>query len=272
VTLLASIAAVAVLLPGFTPSVQPGGGTVLTGTLPGTFRPGAIYLPPDYSAARRYPVVYLLHGMPGSPGEYLGGGIDLAAWADASIGSGTVRPFIAVLPAAGLDHAYNGEWAGPWERAVVQKIVPWVDAHLSTIRSASGRVIAGLSAGGFGAADIALRNPSVFGRVESWSGYFRPLDDGPFKHASKAELAANNPLLLARSEAAALRRGGMKFFLSTGPFHSHWFQPKETLDFARELRRLGLTASYHVYASAKGEWRTQLGAGLDWAFRSAGNP
>lgn len=263
---LVHLAAAAALLPGFAPTPsQPPAGTVLVGTFPGTLRPGLVYLPPGYSAQRRYPVVYLLHGMPGTPTEYVDG-VDLPDWADAAIAGGTVRPFIAIIPAAGPDRGYNGEWAGPWEEALVRRIVPWVDRHLATVPTPSGRVLAGLSAGGFGAMDIALRNPSLFGRVESWSGYFRPLHDGPFKHASKALLAANDPALLVRAEAARLRRAGIGFFLSTGPYHSHWFRPAETVAFDAELRRLRLPVTYRSYTSREGEWRAQVDAGLEWAF------
>jgi len=266
---LAHLAAAAALLPGFAPAAaQPAAGTLLTGVFPGTFRPGVVYLPPGYVETQRYPVVYLLHGMPGSPSEYVSG-VDLADWAGAGVESGTLRPFIAVIPAAGLDDRYNGEWAGPWETALVRKIVPWVDDHLATEPTAAGRVLAGLSAGGYGAFDIALRNPSVFGRVESWSGYFEPLHDGPFKHATKAELAANDPVLLVRADAAALRRDGTRFFLSSGPYHSHWFRPSQTVDFVAELRRLDLPVTYRWYASRKGEWREQVDAGLTWAFAAA---
>ncbi len=204
--------------------------------------------------------------MPGSPTEYLDG-TDLASWADGAISSGSIRPFIAVLPAAGPNRDYNGEWAGPWEQELVARLVPWIDEHLPTIAEPGGRVIAGLSAGGFGAADIGLRHPDVFGAVESWSGYFHPLHDGPFKGAPRTTLAANDPMKLARSEAASLRADGTRFFLSTGPFHSHWFHPQATLDFTRELRSLGIPVRYHRYASAKGGWRAQLDTGLTWALR-----
>ena len=60
----------------------------------------------------------------------------------------------------------------------------------------------------------------------------------------------------------------MRFFLSTGPGHSHWFKPEQTLAFARELRTLGVAASYHAYANARGEWRAQLDTGLGWALRA----
>ncbi len=116
------------LLPGFVPTATgPAGGQVDAGIFPGTERPGFVYLPPRFDPSRRYPVLYLLHGMPGSPSEYLGG-TDLADFADAGIAAGRLRPFIAVAPAAGPDRGYDGEWAGPLEDALVDQIVPWVDA------------------------------------------------------------------------------------------------------------------------------------------------
>lgn len=252
------LAAVTALLPGFAPHDG-----VLRGVFPGEARPGYVYLPPGFTTAQRYPVVYLLHGMPGDPTEYLAG-TDLASWADTAIADGTVQPFIAVIPAAGPDAKYNGEWAGPQSAALVQRIVPWIDAHLPTIATPKGRVIAGLSAGGYGAVDIALRHPGLFGAVESWSGYFRPLHDGPFKHATRKVLDANDPTQIA----PAARGTGMRFFLSSGPAHSHWFKPAETLAFTNELRALGVPVSYHTYANARGEWRAQFDAGLAWAFRA----
>jgi enterochelin esterase-like enzyme len=265
VAILAAIVAAA-FLPGFTPfAAGPDGGQVFSGTFPGAERPGFVYLPPGFDSSSRYPVIYLLHGMPGSPSEYLEG-TQLAAFADAGISSGSLRPFIAVLPAAGPSGAYNGEWAGPWESELVHRIVPWVDASLPTVATRRGRVIAGLSAGGFGAVDIGIRNAGLFGGIESWSGYFRPLRDGPFKHASRSKLAANDPRQIVSLDQPLLVQAGTRFFLSSGPAHSHWFRPHETVAFADELRKLGVPATLRLYASRQGEWRAQFDAGLRWAF------
>jgi enterochelin esterase-like enzyme len=253
-------------LPGFAPAAtEPNGGRLLEGTFPGTVRPGYIYLPPGFDPVIRYPVVYLLHGMPGSPAEYPGG-TQLGTFADAAIAAGRVRPFIGVMPAAGTSPRYDGEWAGEWETALVDRVVPWVDRSLPTVASPAGRVIAGLSAGGYGAFDIALRHPRFFGAVESWSGYFTPLHDGLFRHAGAAVLAANDPTLLASKDARQLRRAGVRFFVSTGPAHSHWIPGDTSLRFADQLRRLGLETTYRVYGDRAGEWREQLEAGLEWAF------
>ena len=172
-----------------------------------------------------------------------------------------------MLPAAGPRPQYNGEWAGGIAAALVHEIVPWIDARLPTIAARRGRVIAGLSAGGFGAVDIGLRHPELFGAIEAWSAYFSPLHDGPFRHAPPPVLSANDPTQLVPVLARTLRRDHTRFFLSTGPGHSHWFKPKQTLEFARELRNLGVPASYHAYADARGEWRAQFDTGLAWALQ-----
>lgn len=263
-TLAALVAAA--FLPGFTPfAAGPDGGQVLRGTFPGADRPGFAYLPPGFDLSARYPVIYLLHGMPGSPSEYLDG-TQLAAFADAGISSGELRPFVAILPAAGSNRDYNGEWAGPLESELVERIVPWIDAILPTVASRRGRVIAGLSAGGFGAVDIGIRNVGLFGSIESWSGYFRPLHDGPFKDASPSQLAANDPRRIVRLDRRALARTSTRFFLSSGPAHSHWFKPAETIAFAAEVRALGLPETLRLFDSRQGEWRAQVDDGLRWAF------
>lgn len=261
-------------LPGFSVVAHArDGGTLMTGifpsaTAPRPLRPGFVYLPAGLDAAHRYPVVYLLHGMPGDPDEYVSS-LAIQALADRLISSGAVAPFIAVMPAAGPDVHYNGEWAGPWETYVARDVVPWIDAHLPTDASAGGRTIAGLSAGGYGAADIGLRSPSLFGRIESWSGYFHPLHDGPLQGASPQLLTANDAFALAQREAPLLRARGTRFFLGSGPSHSHWFKEQQTLDFAALLRRLRLPLTLVLEPTSKGQYALQLEAGLRWALGAA---
>jgi S-formylglutathione hydrolase FrmB len=241
----------------------PDGGSIWRGVIPGAVRKSAVYLPPGLSTARRYPVVYLLHGMPGSPWSYINS-LSLAALSDTLISRGAVRPFIAVVPVAGPSGHYDGEWTGPWEQYLVQKVVPWVDGHLPTIAEARGRTLAGLSAGGYGAVDIGLRNPRLFGRLESWGGYFEPFRDGPLAHAGRVRLAGNDPRLVVRSEAPLLRRLGMRFYLSSGPGHGK-VQPRDTIRFARELEQLGLSHRLWHLRDGRHQWERQLAAGLRWA-------
>jgi enterochelin esterase-like enzyme len=263
----------AAALPGFTKLLSgPDGGTIWVGRIPnrvvrGDRRRSAVYLPPYFNRATRYPVIYLLHGFPGAPSGFYDS-LALAQIADGLIASGRVKPFIAVMPVAGRTAAARGdEWAGRWETHLVRDVVPWTESHLPVLAQQSDRAIAGPSAGGFGAVDIALRHPGVFGVVEAWSGYFRPFRDGPFARASRAELDAHDPSLLARREAALLRRRGVRFFLSTG-FNHGGVRRRWTFDFARELRALGIRNQ--VWASLRPDGgrylRLQLPAALEFAF------
>lgn len=223
----------------------PDGGVVWEGRIPDGFAPwdhrtSAIYLPPGYDPAQRYPVVYLLHGMEGNPSEYVDS-LHIAATADGLISSGRAQPFIAVMPVAGPTVDPNGgEWAGIWEKYVVRDVVPWVDSHLSTIATPQGRALEGLCAGGYGAVDIGLRHPDTFGTLGSWEGYFAPVfRDGPFVHATPADLDAHDPTLLVRREAQVLRRDGVRFYVSAGGNHGAVLR-KWSLQFVDELRSLGL--------------------------------
>lgn len=265
----AAVLAALALLPGFRPfAAGPAGGELYRGTIPDAaapqpLRPGYVYLPPGFSPARRYPVVYLLHGMPGTPGEYVFS-LALAQTADRLIAGHEVPPFVAVVPAAGSDIHYDGEWAGPWEQYLVGAVVPWIDAHLPVGTS----ILAGLSAGGYGAVDIALHHPGLFARVESWGGYFQPLRDGPFKSADAAVLAANDPRLVAPAVAAHLRALGTRFLLSSGPRHGRYTTPQQSVDFARELWRLHVPAKLDLLTQKHGMWQGQFRAGLLWALRA----
>jgi enterochelin esterase-like enzyme len=240
-----------------------GGGSIWRGVIPGATRKSAIYLPRGFTRSRRYPVVYLLPGMPGSPWSYVNS-LSIGALGDTLIARAEAGPFIAVMPVAGPSGHYDGEWAGPWEHYLVHRVVPWVDAHLPTVQNAGGRTLAGLSAGGYGAIDIGLRHPLLFGCLESWGGYFQPFADGPLHDAGASVLADHDPTLLAREEAALLRRRGVRFFLSSGPGHDR-ITPAETARFARELRRLGIRTRLELLRPQRHVWERQLAAGLRWA-------
>jgi len=176
-----------------------------------------------------------------------------------------VPPFIAIMPAAGVTVRYDGEWAGLWEQFVVHDVLRWAAARLPIRDDSASRTIGGDSAGGYGAVDIALRHPGLFGTAESWSGYFEPIADGPLHGASSAELRDHDPSLLVRQERRVLRRDGVRFFLSAGTRDRGVV--RDTRVFAAELRRLGLRM--HVVVRPGGHngrfWRAQLPAALEFA-------
>jgi hypothetical protein len=252
-------------------SAGPDGGAVFQGRIPNRYarwdqRPSAVYLPPGYTATRRYPVIYLLHGMRGSPSS-LWNALRLATVADGLISSGQATPFIGVMPVAGPTvHPESGEWAGVWESYVVGDVVPWVDAHLPTQPTPGGRALEGLCAGGYGAVDIGLRHPGLFGTLGSWEGYFAPVfRDGPFVRATPAELAAHDPSLLIRQEAPHLAQSGVRFYISAGADHAR-IRRIWSVSFGRQLRLLGLPHQLWLQPPAQGHfWRATLPSALTYA-------
>ena len=250
----------------------PAGGTVWQGVIPNRVIPQArrvtlVYLPPAFYPAHRYPVMYLLHGLPGSPYSFIGG-VRFAATADRLIANRRTTPFIAVMPPAGATIAFNGEWTGPWERFVLHDVVRFVDGHLPTVHGPTGRAIAGLSAGGYGAVNIGLRHPTIFSTLESWSGSFAAPRDGSLGNGTPAQRAANDPTSLVVRDVAHLRALGTRMYLTAG------LQDRgalaETRAFARLLTTLKLP--HHLSLSPGGHkgrfWRTSLAGALVYAFGS----
>ena len=117
----------------------PDGGQVWRGVIPGATRKSMIYVPPGFLPERRYPVIYLLHGMPGSPWSYVNS-LSLATLSDTLITKQLAAPFVAVVPVAGPSGHYSGEWTGPWAQYLVHRVVPWVEAHLPIDSAAEARV------------------------------------------------------------------------------------------------------------------------------------
>ena len=143
----------------------------LGGTLP-----AAVYLPAGYDDSRaRYPVVYFLHGLPAGPASYQGYGFV----ADAVAGSGHRAIVVAPQGArnANSDREYlNWGTTEDWPKAVAQDLTRCIDGRFRTIPTRQGRALIGLSAGGYGAFNIGLRNLRTYAAVESWSGYFAATD------------------------------------------------------------------------------------------------
>src|SRR5688572_20529805 len=149
----------------------------------------AILVPPDYeSSAKRYPVVYLLHG-----GTQNHTAFPARAWFAKEVSR---RNLIVVMPhVPQIAYTMRGANASSAvEDFIAGDLVRYVDANYRTVASREARAIGGLSMGGFGAVLSGLRHPELFGTVGAFSGAFSsgreamlaaavaglPLADAPF--------------------------------------------------------------------------------------------
>src|SRR6185503_2451578 len=127
-------------------------------------------LPPSYaSSEKRYPVVYYLPGY----GDSTMIGFQLPGAMDSLIESGEVQAMIIVVASGdskmGGSFYVNSPVTGNWEDHIVKDVVGFVDANFRTLPQAESRGITGHSMGGFGALNLAMRRPDVFGAVYSMS-------------------------------------------------------------------------------------------------------
>lgn len=233
-------------------------GTIHYGSFPSKAVGGtlhySVYLPPRYATtATRYPVVYFLHGLPATGQTYRAIGPIAQA-----IEAAHLQAIVIGAQGARLEDT-DPEWLdqGPgekWETATAKELVSVVDSRYRTIATRAGRLLVGISGGGYGAMLIALHNPRVYSVVESWSGYFHPTTpDGTASLDLGSEEAndwASAHKLLGRLRAFVGpngHNGYAAFYVGTndGLFRS------ENEQFFREIRAVGIKdVVFRLYAGA----------------------
>ncbi len=122
-----------------------------------------IYLPPDYeTSARRYPVVYLLHGYTDDDTGWLQFG-EAPYIADEAIANREIPPMIIVMPDGGVTWYVNDKSGkNPYADMFVEEFIPFIDKTYRTRAAREFRGISGLSMGGYGSLHMAMRNPDLF--------------------------------------------------------------------------------------------------------------
>lgn len=119
-----------------------------------------VYLPPCYDQLleRRYPVLYLIHGMNYNQDQWDRLGADEQA--NTLISNGEVAPFIIVFPR-------DRNWGQPskdlFGQVLVEKLVPWIDDTYRTLPDRNHRAIGGLSRGAGWAVRLGLSHWELFG-------------------------------------------------------------------------------------------------------------
>jgi S-formylglutathione hydrolase FrmB len=171
-----------------------------------------VYLPAGYDAdpARRWPVIYMLNGLGGDETNWKEQGklpavadsiglqaIVVMADGDAGFYANSVTPVdydkctktrAPFNPSEAADH-YCVKTPN-YEDYIVKDLIGHVDRTYRTIADRRGRAIGGLSMGGFGALELAMRHTDLFVSVASHSGVDALLYAGPHPYApGKAVIA-----------------------------------------------------------------------------------
>lgn len=121
-----------------------------------------VILPDRQAGAGPFPVFYLLHGLSD----------DHTIWARRTSIERYVEglPLIVVMPDGGRSFYCDAVEGPAYETHIVQDVIGFVERFLNAIPAREGRVIGGLSMGGYGAIKLALKFPHLFCSAVSHSG------------------------------------------------------------------------------------------------------
>ena len=145
----------------------------------GASRKVVVYTPPGYDrdTSRRYPVLILLSGTPGTESDWTSGGGFAEIVFDNLIASGAMQPMLVVMHAS--DVLRNGRRADNLkeiEPIITTLLVPEIRTRYRVRKDPQSWAVAGLSLGGEYALTVGLRHPELFRTVASISGSLVPPD------------------------------------------------------------------------------------------------
>ncbi|MFA6403441.1 MAG: alpha/beta hydrolase-fold protein [Salinivirgaceae bacterium] len=141
-----------------------------------------VYIPPGYSSDKKYPVIYLLHGLNSGAGQW-------PYWIRADyvidnlLASGKIGPVVMVFPNCNTNitvenpkpdeqEERKGGYTGYgklFENDLLSDIIPFVESHYSVYTDREHRAIAGLSMGGGQSLNIGLNHIDTFAYIGGFS-------------------------------------------------------------------------------------------------------
>lgn len=185
-------------------------------------------LPPSYqtSPARRYPVLYYLHGLGDNQQMFLrAGGLNLVE--DLSEHR-RIGEFVIVTPQGDTSFYVNArDGRGRYEDFLIREFLPFIESHYRIQGGRRFRGIAGISMGGYGALHLAFNHPQLFASVS----------------ASSAALIEKLPALTAQDAPQVVVRRILGGVFGTPPDPVYW-QRVSPLTLARTFHPAGLKIEF----------------------------
>ena len=232
-----------------------------------------IYLPAGYDAgaaghpARRYPVLYFLHGLGDNEQTLFNSG----GWTllDDLRRQHKMGDFLIVAPEGRRSFYINSaDGSVRYNDFFLQEFMPHIEAKYRIRNGRAGRAIGGISMGGYGALRFAFAHPELFSAVSAQSAALITESPQQLDAAQRAGtqlggvLGAvfgnpmslshwneNNPFLLAKRNGAALRK--LAIYFNCGQDDNYGFEKGAAL-LHDQLQKQGVAHEYHAYQGDHG--------------------
>jgi len=140
----------------------------------GVDRKAVVYTPPNYDSEKKYPVLYLMHGIGGNETHWTRPGAANTIL-DNLIADNKAVPMIIVMPngratadppSANFMSDFN--YYAHFEKDLLQDLMPYIESHYSVNGDRNHQALTGLSMGGGQGIDFGLNNIDKF----AWVGGF----------------------------------------------------------------------------------------------------
>ena len=215
------------------------------------WRHAMVYTPAEYdlkkNAKKRYPVLYLQHGM----------GEDETGWSrqghmqhimDNAIAGGEAVPMIVVMESGDVKAPFRGgdnrqglsDYGSSFYRVMTQDLISTIDARYRTLTDRDHRAMAGLSWGGHQTFDLVMNHMDLFSYMGAFSGAIFGLD--PQTTYGGAFLRADE-----------FNKNIHYLFMSCGSEELRNFQTDKSVEV---LRNCGIKVDFQVSEGTHHEWLT----------------
>jgi S-formylglutathione hydrolase FrmB len=232
-----------------------------------------VYLPSGYDAgatqhpARRYPILYFLHGLGDNEQTLFNSG----GWTllDDLRNQGKMGDFLIVAPEGRRSFYVNSfDESVRYSDFFLQEFLPQIEKKYRVVPGRAGRAISGISMGGYGALRFAFAHPELFSAVSAQSaalitespqeldaasqtgsplmGVLAPVFGKPI---NVPHWQQNSPFVLAKRNAAAL--GKMAIYFNCGQEDNYGFE-KGAAALHDELQKEKVKHEYHAYPGDHG--------------------
>lgn len=141
-----------------------------------------IYLPAGYAeSGKKYPVLYLLHGLGYNSGIWETR-MNITGMIDKFVRDGAIEPFVVVMPYAQMSFYldgfgyFDGKPGHKYESFFLKDLKPYIEANFPVLSDRNHTFIAGASMGGYGALYYGIKYPHLFCMCYSMSGATEGLD------------------------------------------------------------------------------------------------
>jgi S-formylglutathione hydrolase FrmB len=226
-----------------------------------------VYLPASYNAGgtatlKQYPVLYFLHGLGDNEKTLFNSG----GWTllDDLRQKHELREFLIVAPEGRRTFYINSaDGSVRYSDFFLQEFIPLIETKYRIAKGRSNRAISGISMGGYGALRFAFSHPEMFSAVSAQSAALitespqqldiaarsgapmgRLLEDVFGNPINVVHWNQNNPLVLAKKNAAGLRKQAIYF--NCGQDDNYGFE-KGAEALHEELMKEGVKHEYHLY-------------------------